>query len=186
MTAITDFTQIAEILLGRTPTTPELQRVGAAVAAQDPFNLGAWFTYWDVVIAAVVQDAGAGYQMGDLLTVAGGIGTSAVLVVVSTTNGAIEELGVQELGQYTEAPTSPVTLTGGSGTGATAMLGMDTSSTPRIPSGEEQAQLVLDSLHQFILTQLEVQASADKREELDVARDAEIQTAVDTATADFL
>lgn len=72
---------------------------------------------------AGIANAGTGYSVGDTLTVAGGTGTAATFRVdaVSST-GAILTLHATNRGAYTALPSSPATVTGGAGTGASLHL----------------------------------------------------------------
>jgi hypothetical protein len=66
--------------------------------------------------------AGTLYQIGDVLTIAGGTGLSlATLTVLTTTpaTGAILTFSITTQGAYTTIPGSPVTVTGGVGSGCT-------------------------------------------------------------------
>lgn len=185
MTAIADFTSIATILLGRTPTQAELLRVGDAVAAVDPLNLGGWLDQWEVVGSVQVVDGGTGFAVDDILTVVGGDGTAATLIVVSEAGGVITEIGVNTGGNYTTFPSNPVSITGGVNSDATFNVFSVIQSAVRQPTNEEKAQLCLDTMKQFIVRQVKAKARQDKINELDVNRDSEIQTAENTAAADF-
>lgn len=83
--------------------------------------------------AAVPANAGSGYVVGDILTIAGGTlttGTAATVRVTAVVNGpaptftpgSISTLQVVNAGNYSAAPSSPNTVTGGTGTGATLTL----------------------------------------------------------------
>jgi hypothetical protein len=61
--------------------------------------------------------AGTGYVVNDLLSVPG-TGTAATIKVLTVTSGAITTFQLLTPGSYTVTPTTPATLTGGSGTGA--------------------------------------------------------------------
>lgn len=65
---------------------------------------------------------GTGYAINDVLTVSGGtsIATSKAIVRAVSGGGVITSLDVSVAGQYSVLPGNAVTLTGGSGTGATA------------------------------------------------------------------
>lgn len=67
-----------------------------------------------------VDDDGAGYTAGDVLTVVGGTGLLPAELTVETVGGGGEITGVSisNAGLYNVAPTNPVTVTGGTGTGA--------------------------------------------------------------------
>lgn len=71
---------------------------------------------------AAVDNAGASYAVGDVITVDGGIGSVAVELTVATeTAGAIDTVTISNAGSYTSIPASPVSTTTvtGVGTGAT-------------------------------------------------------------------
>lgn len=71
------------------------------------------------VDSATLEDAGDGYTVGDVLTIVGGTGTAATVYVGEVSAlGGIEDILVFSAGPYTDTPASPVTATGGSGTGA--------------------------------------------------------------------
>jgi len=74
------------------------------------------------VTGASVATGGTGYTAGDVLTLVGGTGTAAQANVVSvdpTNSNAILTVTVSSPGSYSVAPTSPVAVTGGTGSGAT-------------------------------------------------------------------
>lgn len=71
------------------------------------------------VSGASVSNGGAGYTIGDTLTVSGGTFTTpAQLTVVSMGGGLVTVVGVAGPGAYSVAPTNPVSVTGGTGSGA--------------------------------------------------------------------
>jgi len=74
------------------------------------------------VTGVSVATGGTGYTAGDVLTLVGGTGTAAqanVLTVDPTNSNAILTVAVSSSGSYSVAPTSPVAVTGGTGSGAT-------------------------------------------------------------------
>lgn len=73
---------------------------------------------------AVVAAAGTGYTVGDVLTVVGGIYLFPTEVTVGTVGGAgdITAVSISNAGQYATTPTSPVSVTGGTGASATLTL----------------------------------------------------------------
>jgi hypothetical protein len=81
-----------------------------------------------IVAVATIADGGASYVEGDILTAAGGTGTAAIFQVDTTNSGVITGLSLVSGGSYTVKPGSPISLTGGSGTGAqiTATYGVST------------------------------------------------------------
>lgn len=92
------------------------------------------YTFSNVTASvAVPAAAGTGYRVGDLLTVSGGtLAARAARLYVSAVNpatGAITGLSIDDNGVYGALPTNPATLTGGSGTAATATLTAGTSLT---------------------------------------------------------
>jgi len=114
--------------------------------AETHYNAGitASMTYWGIPTGTLgvqtgsvfgVKTGGTGYTVGDVLTVTGGVGTAATKLTVATvsaataaTPGAVLTFTVTTAGSYTAVPTpasttSPgngvVTVTGGTGTGAT-------------------------------------------------------------------
>ena len=73
-----------------------------------------------VATEVTVAGGGTGYTVGDVLTVQGGIFSIPVELTVDTVAaGVITAVSVSNAGNYTEAPTSPVSVTGGTGSGAT-------------------------------------------------------------------
>jgi hypothetical protein len=66
------------------------------------------------------EDGGTGYTVNDKLTLVGGIFTIAgILNVDAVDGGVVTSVSVDTSGSYTEAPSSPVSVTGGTGSGAT-------------------------------------------------------------------
>lgn len=76
------------------------------------------------ILAVTAQAGGSGYAVGDVLTVSGGTFTAAAVVTVDavTASGAILDWHVSTVGAYSVYPSNPVSMTGGSGTGATFNL----------------------------------------------------------------
>lgn len=74
---------------------------------------------------AVLAGAGTGYLAGDLLAMVDGTNTDAAVMSVTTVNsgtGAITAFSIEDQGTYTVAPSNPVSVTGGAGSGATFTL----------------------------------------------------------------
>jgi hypothetical protein len=67
----------------------------------------------------VISSGGTGYTVGDVLTVVGGTGTAVVLTVGTVSAGVITAVTISNFGAYSVAPSNPMTVTGGTGTGAT-------------------------------------------------------------------
>jgi len=69
---------------------------------------------------AVVAAGGAGYVVGDVLTLSGGTFTTAAQVTVLTAPaGVVATVSITRPGRYTVAPGNPVATTGGTGAGCT-------------------------------------------------------------------
>lgn len=72
---------------------------------------------------ATLSAGGTGYVVGDLLTVVGGtFTTAATITVASVSSGAITGINLTTPGIYAVAPSNPVSVTGGYGSGATFTL----------------------------------------------------------------
>lgn len=69
---------------------------------------------------------GTGYSVGDVLTAIGGTFTTAMQFTVRTAlGGAIQAVDLTNPGVYSVRPTSPISVTGGTGSGATFTLQFD-------------------------------------------------------------
>jgi len=77
--------------------------------------------------SVTVTAAGTGYVVGNTLAVVGGIGLITTELTVSTVNGTggITGVTITNAGQYSTAPTNPVSVTGGAGSAATFTLTFD-------------------------------------------------------------
>ena len=75
-----------------------------------------------LVEAAAIVGGGSGYSVADTLTVVGGTGTSANLSVLEVSSGVITVISVKNTSDYSVNPTNPVSVTGGTGSGATFNL----------------------------------------------------------------
>jgi hypothetical protein len=71
--------------------------------------------------AATIAGGGTGYTVGNVITVVGGTPTTggATFTVTAVTGGVITSVSALNFGPYTALPTNPVSVTGGSGSGAT-------------------------------------------------------------------
>jgi hypothetical protein len=78
-------------------------------------------------VSVAVNAAGAGYAVGNTLTVVGGLGQIDTELTVSTVDGSggITGITISNAGQYSEIPTNPVSVTGGAGSAATFDLTFD-------------------------------------------------------------
>jgi hypothetical protein len=67
---------------------------------------------------AFIDTQGSGYTNGDVLTVAGGTAGTTAQLTVTVSGGLITRIVVSRAGSYTVLPANPVSVTGGTGTGA--------------------------------------------------------------------
>jgi len=75
------------------------------------------------VATAAISAGGTGYTVGDILTATGGtFSHAAKFEVLTVSSGVIQTLRISEGGAYTSNPSSPVSTTGGTGTGATVTV----------------------------------------------------------------
>ena len=79
------------------------------------------------VTGVAIDDGGAGYTVDDILTVSTPAQDSALLKVTSVAAGVIDGVSVEKEGAYFTAPTNPVAVSGGTGTGATFDLTLSTA-----------------------------------------------------------
>lgn len=80
------------------------------------------------VSAVAINAGGTGYAVDDVLTVSGGTSSyPAKLEVLTVSSGVITAVRIMEAGAYSVNPGNPVSVTGGSGSGATFNLTFDTS-----------------------------------------------------------
>jgi hypothetical protein len=86
------------------------------------------------VVTAKLVAAGSGYVAADVLTIAGGTGTSATITVDAVDgSGAITGYTVTNRGSYSVLPTyAPATVTGGTGTSATFYLSWSQAASPTV------------------------------------------------------
>lgn len=93
---------------------------GTAAASANAQNISGTGSFRNSVPTAAVAVGGAGYVVGDILTVVGGTFTSqAQFVVTAVTTGAVTSVASYNYANYTVAPTTPAATTGGTGAGAT-------------------------------------------------------------------
>ena len=76
-------------------------------------------------IVSAINAAGTGYAVADVLSIVGGTSTVTTQLLVKEVNssGGITQAIVQTVGSYTVLPTAPISVTGGTGAGATFTLG---------------------------------------------------------------
>lgn len=76
-----------------------------------------------LVSTAVISAGGSGYLVGDVLTLSGGTFSTVATVTVATLSGsAVATVTITGSGTYSALPTNPVSVTGGTGAGATFNL----------------------------------------------------------------
>lgn len=76
------------------------------------------------IVSATPVAGGAGYVVGNVLTVVGGTGTAGTLTVATVSAGAITSVTITTAGLYSAYPPAGCTVTGGAGNGATFNLSM--------------------------------------------------------------
>ena len=78
-------------------------------------------TYLALQALPTITSGGTGYTVGDTLTFVGGSGitTATTLTVSAVSSGVITAVTISANGAYATPPTSPISVTGGTGTGAT-------------------------------------------------------------------
>jgi len=88
-----------------------------------PDDLAAFTNVAQEALTAAVASGGIGYQVGDILHVVGGAFEAPVrLEVTAEVGNVITGVSIDVEGAYSSAPSSPVSVTGGSGAGATFNL----------------------------------------------------------------
>ena len=96
---------------------------GTATDYKDLFNKVVQIVTSNSVATAVVSAGGTGYVVGDVLTASGGTFLNAAKFRVTTeSGGVVTGLVIQEGGSYSSNPSSPVSTTGGTGTGCTVTV----------------------------------------------------------------
>lgn len=106
-------------------TANNLFKVGPTAVGPEPPNSnaggsGAEFSLVGAVSSVSVAPGfgGTGYNVGNVLTVVGGSGTSSTLTVTAVSSGVITSVSVTNAGNYIAFPASPVIVSGGTGSGA--------------------------------------------------------------------
>jgi hypothetical protein len=106
------------------PKAEQTTLINYDVSYVDTLMLPVAMEVTDVPVVVVTDKAGVGtgYKKGDVLTVQGGVFTTPLKLAVEDVNpntGGVVAVSVYQAGSYTTLPTNPVSVTGGSGTGAT-------------------------------------------------------------------
>jgi hypothetical protein len=76
-----------------------------------------------------VSAGGSGYQVGDVLTLIGGSGRPAEVIVLTTSAGAVATVQFIFRGAYAVLPESPMLTSGGTGTGASIAVAVGPKAT---------------------------------------------------------
>jgi len=88
------------------------------------------------VSSASISSQGTAYAVNNILNISNGTYTSqAKLNVLTTSSGKITSISINNAGTYTTLPSNPVSVTGGSGTGAKFNLGWGINSISVTNSG---------------------------------------------------
>ena len=109
VTAITgtaggSYTTVPTITISAPTTAGGVQATGTAAMAQ---------------LTTVIAGGGTGYTVSDALTFVGGTGTTLTATVTAVSAGVITAFSINNSGTYTVLPTNPISVTGGTGSGAT-------------------------------------------------------------------
>jgi len=107
--------------------------------------------------AAGIVAQGTGYTVNDVLTVSGGTGTAAQITVTAVSGGAITGARVTTAGSYSVLPSNPVSVTGGTGSGATfGMIWQQATTSYTVNNGDSltfaAGQLVFSFSSNLIFT----------------------------------
>jgi hypothetical protein len=93
-----------------------------AIAISAPTTAGGVQATASIALTGItlsVAGGGTGYTAGDILTLVGGTGTAQQISVSTVSGGVITGVAGFQQGAYTAVPTNPISVTGGTGTGAT-------------------------------------------------------------------
>jgi hypothetical protein len=71
------------------------------------------------ILTSALNGGGTSYTLNDVLTFSGGTGTAAQVTVTGVSGGVITTYSISFGGTYTVLPTNPISVTGGTGSGAT-------------------------------------------------------------------
>ena len=96
------------------------------------------------VETVTIVSGGTGYTVEDTLTVVGGTGTTANLSVLEVSSGVITEVSVKSESDYSVNPSNPVSVTGGTGTGATFTLGISSTIDPLLVDIDDDWGFVIE------------------------------------------
>ena len=129
VTSANALTQISGTVVSVTVTAPGINFTSApTVALSGGGGLGGAVVLNITPQVFTVTAGGTGYVIGDVLTLAGGTtigggtGAKGTVIVTATSSGAVTSVGSYTPGYYNTAPSNPVSVTGGHGSGATLTL----------------------------------------------------------------
>lgn len=113
---------VVSVVVGRTSST---YNVVPQVIFSGGGGSGAAATAHMTSSSAVIASSGSGYSLGDILTIPGtnAIRPATCQVVVVGVGGSITTVALIDGGEYLNVPTNPISVTGGTGTGASVFCG---------------------------------------------------------------
>lgn len=120
------------------PPIPQLVPIGVVNVQRTPSN------------------AGTNYTVGDVLTIQGGTGTFATIQVdkILFSTGAITDFHLSSSGDYTVAPSSPASATGGSGSNAAFAFSIETQDVVQLVDftfSVQQNYLIIFTVSRFYI-----------------------------------
>ena len=119
LASVTSATPNTAVALAPANTRARLATYTVSSANTAPVTIGPGATLASAVVAA----GGSGYVVGDTWVLSGGTFTSpAILTVLTLSGSAAATVGVVDPGCYSVMPSSPASVTGGTGTLATLTL----------------------------------------------------------------
>ena len=111
-------TAITRTATGGSYTTPPTWSASIPTTAGGVQSTGT--TTLGLAVLPTIAGGGTGYTVGDVLTFVGGTFTTAATLTVTTVSGGVITAVVTSLiGAYSIIPSNPISVTGGTGTGAT-------------------------------------------------------------------
>ena len=75
-----------------------------------------------LIFSFTIANGGTGYTSGDVLTLVGGTGTAQTFTVTGVSGGVVTSVSAASFGNYSVAPSSPASTSGGTGSGCTINL----------------------------------------------------------------
>lgn len=128
------------------------------------------------VRTATVSAGGSSYVVGDVLGSATGTGQAASFTVATVSSGAITSVTLSNVGYFSVNPSSPDSVTGGSGSSAALALtfGSQLTKWPRIGMTDEEGEPIAEDEVPDVIrnAQIELAYEISQDVELEAARDA--------------